>query len=180
MSIMLQDIGYKLVRTFDGDHPSETWEKEFSNGYDKHELLFDTIHGGAWTVECFWQHFERNYDPNVFIPMGFNPNRDDTAGKGTWHMCDIPALDVRECAAIAEHITALEYGRRRGRDLADGGMVPGSYIRPLEEGSICTVPRTSVIFEGQKLTFDEEDSAKFAELVRGHFRKLAGLRGDAE
>ena len=179
MGIMLQDLGYKLVRSFDGEYPSETWEKEFSNGYDKHHLLFDTIHGGAWTVECFWQHFERNDDPNVFIPMGFNPNRDDTAGKGTWYMRDIPALDVRECAAIAEHITALEYGRRMGRDLADGGMLPGSYIRPLEEGSICPVPRTSVIFEGQKLTFDEEDSAKVAELVKGHFRKLAGLRGDA-
>ena len=134
MSIMLHDIGYKLVRSFDGDYPSETWEKEFSNGYDKHELLFDTIHGGAWTVECFWQHFERNDDPNVFIPMGFNPNLDDTAGKGTWYMRDIPALDVRECAAIAEHITALEYERR----------------------------------------------AKFAELVKGNLRKLAGLGGDAE
>lgn len=62
---------------------------------------------------------------------------------------------------------------------ADGGMVPGSYIRPLEEGSICPVPRTSVIFEGQKLTFDSEDSAKFSQLVKGHLRKLAGLRGDA-
>ena len=180
MSIMLQDIGYRLVRSFDGKYPSETWEKEFSNGYEKHHLLFDTIHGGAWTVECFWQHFERNDDPNAFIPMGFNPSSDDTADKGTWHMRDIPALDVRECAAIAEHITALEYERRKGRGLADGGTVPGSYIRPLEEGSICPVTRTSVIFEGQKLTFDEEDSAKFAELVKGHLRKLAGLRGGAE
>lgn len=178
MSIMLQDIGYELVRSFGGKYPSETWEKEFSGGYDKHHLLFDTIHGGAWTVECFWQHFERSDNPNVFIPMGFNPNRDDTAGKGTWHMRDIPALDVRECAAIAEHITALEYERRNGRGLADGGMVPRSYIRPLEEGPICPIPRTSVIFEGQKLTFDDEDSARFAEIVKRHFRKLAGVEVD--
>ena len=50
MSIMLQDLGYKLVRSFDGEYPSETWEKEFSNGYDKHHLLFDTIHGGTSEV----------------------------------------------------------------------------------------------------------------------------------
>ena len=113
MSIMLQDIGYRLVRTYNGKYPFETWEKEFSGGYDKHVLEFDTCHGGAWTVECFYQRFESNDDPNAFIPMGFNPNRDDTAGKGTWHMRGIPALDVRECAAIAEHITALEYERRK-------------------------------------------------------------------
>ena len=178
MGIMLQDLGYKLVRTFDGDYPSETWEKEFSGGYDKHHLLFDTIHGGAWTVECFWQHFERNDDPNVFVPMSFNPSRDDTAGKGTWHMRDIPALDVRECAAIAEHITALEHERRR-KKRAESGTVSGSYIGVDESGSICPIPRANVIFEGQKLTFDEEDSARFVELVKGHFRKLAGLRGDA-
>ena len=127
MSIMLQDIGYELVRTYDGDYPSETWEFVSSSGYDKHVLRFDTIHGGAWTVECFYQYFQRNDDPNVFVPMsfepsrdddrkapmptGFNPSRDDTAGKGTWHMRDIPALDMRECVAIAEHITALEYRR---------------------------------------------------------------------
>ena len=65
-------------------------------------------------------------------------------------------------------------------EYANGGTVSESYIRPAEEGSICPIPRASVIFEGQKLTFDEEDSSKFSELVRGHFRKLAGLRGDAE
>lgn len=61
-------------------------------------------------------------------------------------------------------------------EYANGGTVSESYIRPAEEGSICPTPRASVIFEGQKLTFDAEDSAKFAELVKGHFRKLGGLR----
>ena len=60
------------------------------------------------------------------------------------------------------------------------GTVSETYIDGGESGSICPIPRTSVIFEGQKLTFDEEDSAKFAEVVKSHFRKLAGLRGDAE
>ena len=58
---------------------------------------------------------------------------------------------------------------------ATGGTVPETYIRTAEEGSICPVPRASVIFEGQKLTFDEEDSKRLMELVKGHFRKLAGL-----
>lgn len=177
MGIMLQDKGYKLVRSFDGKYPSEEWEKEFSGGYDKHVLLFDTIHGGAWTVECFWQHFERNDDPNVFVPMGFNPNRNDSAGKGTWHMSDIPALDVRECVAIAEHIKALEYERRKKKGgYAEGGTVSENYIDGGESGSICPIPRTSVIFEGQKLTFDAEDSEKLRQLIDGHFRKLGGLR----
>ena len=58
---------------------------------------------------------------------------------------------------------------------ADGGMVSETYIRPAEEGSICPAPMTSVIFNGQKLTFDDDDSARFAEIVKRHFRKLAGL-----
>ena len=61
-------------------------------------------------------------------------------------------------------------------DYANGGTVPESYIRPSEKGSICPIPRASVIFEGQKLTFDAEDSEKFRQLVDGHFRKLGGLR----
>lgn len=57
----------------------------------------------------------------------------------------------------------------------DGGTVSGTYIRPAEEGPTCPMPKASVIFEGQKLTFDDEDSAKFVEIVKRHFRKLAGL-----
>ena len=63
----------------------------------------------------------------------------------------------------------------RTETCADGGTVSETYIRPAEEGSICPMPRASVIFEGQKLTFDEEDSARFAEIVKRHLRKLAGL-----
>ena len=76
---------------------------------------------------------------------------------------------------------------KKGRELlhggppyAKGGKVSGTYIDGGESGSICPIPRANVIFEGQKLTFDGEESAKFAELVKGHFHKLAGLRGDAE
>ena len=70
---------------------------------------------------------------------------------------------------------------RYGMPYAEGGTVSETYIHGGESGSICPVPRANVIFDGQKLTFDEEDSAKFAELVNAHFRKLAGLdRGDAE
>ena len=58
---------------------------------------------------------------------------------------------------------------------ADGGTAPETCIQPTEEGSICPIPRASVIFEGQKLTFDDEDSARFAEIVKRHLRKLAGL-----
>ena len=61
---------------------------------------------------------------------------------------------------------------------ADGGTVSETCIRPAEEGSICPIPRASVIFEGQKLTFDEEDSAGFAEIVERHLRKLAGVEVD--
>lgn len=59
---------------------------------------------------------------------------------------------------------------------AQGGTVPESYIRPGEEGPICPIPRASVIFEGQKLTFDTEDSEILRQLVERHFRKLGGLR----
>jgi len=62
---------------------------------------------------------------------------------------------------------------------ADGGTVSETYIRPAEEGPTCPMPRASVIFEGQKLTFDEEDSARFAEIVKRHLRKMAGLEEDA-
>ena len=61
------------------------------------------------------------------------------------------------------------------RKLAGGGVVPESCIRIEEEGSICPIPRASVIFEGQKFTFDDEDSARFMEIVERHLRKLAGL-----
>ncbi len=61
-------------------------------------------------------------------------------------------------------------------EYANGGAVSESYIRPAEEGSICPTPRASVIFEGQKLTFDAEDSEKLRQLIDGHFRKLGGLR----
>lgn len=67
-----------------------------------------------------------------------------------------------------------------GRELANDRAVSKTYIDNGESGSIRPVPKVHVIFDGSKLTFDEEDSAKFVELVRGHFRKLAGLRGDAK
>ena len=75
--------------------------------------------------------------------------------------CDM-WLEVREVSAWQEAC-------------ADGGMIAETYIPPAEEGQICPMPKASVIFEGQKLTFDDEDSAKFAEIVKRHFRKLAGL-----
>ena len=56
---------------------------------------------------------------------------------------------------------------------AEGGVVPESYIRTEEEGSICPVPKASVIFEGQKLTFDAEDSEKLCQLIDEHLRKEA-------
>lgn len=62
---------------------------------------------------------------------------------------------------------------------AEGGTVRGNYIHAGEEGSTCPIPRASVIFEGQKLTFDAEDSEILRQLVERHFRKLAGL-GDGE
>ena len=62
---------------------------------------------------------------------------------------------------------------------ADGGTVSETCIRPAEEGSICLIPRASVIFEGQKFTFDAEDSERFAKLLEGHLRKLAGVEVDA-
>lgn len=58
---------------------------------------------------------------------------------------------------------------------ADGGIVTETYIQPVEEGSVCPIPRASVIFEGQKLTFDEEESKRLAEIVERHLRKVAGL-----
>ena len=66
----------------------------------------------------------------------------------------------------------------RTETCADGGTVSETYIRPAEEGSICPMPRASVIFEWQKLTFDEEDSARFAEIVKRHLHKLAGVEVD--
>ena len=61
------------------------------------------------------------------------------------------------------------------KELAVGGVVPESYIRTAEEGSVCPTPRASVIFEGQKFTFDAEDSERFVGLLERHLRKLAGV-----
>lgn len=61
-------------------------------------------------------------------------------------------------------------------EYANGGVVSENHIQPTEEGSICLISRASVIFEGQKLTFDAEDSEKFMQFVERHFRKLGGLR----
>lgn len=58
---------------------------------------------------------------------------------------------------------------------ADGGMAPETYIRPAEESPVCPIPRASVIFEGQKFTFDAEDSERFAKLLEMHLSKLAGI-----
>lgn len=95
----------------------------------------------------------------------------------------VSALDVDEGYLVSEDELECipNYCPRCSEKLfAEGGTVSETYIDGGESGSICPIPRANVIFEGQKLTFDSEDSAKFAELVRGHFRKLAGLRGDAE
>jgi len=62
---------------------------------------------------------------------------------------------------------------------ADGGTVSETYIRPAEEGTTRPMPRVSVIFEGQKLTFDAEDSERFAKLLERHLRKLAGVEVDS-
>ena len=78
--------------------------------------------------------------------------------------------------AIADELNAVTGGGTC--EFAEGGTVSRNYINSGEEGSICPIPRASVIFEGQKLTFDSEDSEKLVKLVEGHFRKLAGL-GDA-
>ncbi len=61
------------------------------------------------------------------------------------------------------------------KELASGGVVAESYIRTAEEGSVCPIPKASVIFEGQKFTFDAEDSERFAKLLERHLRKLAGV-----
>lgn len=63
---------------------------------------------------------------------------------------------------------------------AEGGTVPKTYIGGAKSGSICPIPRANVIFEGQKFAFDEEDSAKFMEIVKSHLRKLTCMRGDVE
>jgi len=70
---------------------------------------------------------------------------------------------------------------KRMRELgvvSDGGVVSESYIRSAEEGSICPVPKASVIFDGQKFTFDSEDSERFAKLLERHLRKLAEVEVD--
>lgn len=64
------------------------------------------------------------------------------------------------------------------KELSHGGMVDRSYIHASEDGSVCPIPKVSVTFEGRKFTFDSEDSEKFAKLIRGHLRKLAGLAVD--
>lgn len=61
-------------------------------------------------------------------------------------------------------------------EYASGGTVSETYIGVGESGSTCPIPRANVIFEGQKLTFDTEDSEKLRQLIDGHFRKLGGLR----
>lgn len=64
------------------------------------------------------------------------------------------------------------------KELPHGGLVTENYIRPSEEGSICPYPNASVTFEGQKFTFDSEDSELFAKLLERHLRKLAGVEVD--
>lgn len=61
------------------------------------------------------------------------------------------------------------------KELLHGGTVAESYICSAEEGSVFPIPRASVIFDGQKFTFDAEDSERFTKLLERHLRKLAGL-----
>lgn len=70
--------------------------------------------------------------------------------------------ECKECGAFVDNMPPY----------AEGGVVPEGYIRIEEEGSICPVPKASVIFEGQKLTFDSEDSEKLRQLIDEHVRKV--------
>lgn len=63
-------------------------------------------------------------------------------------------------------------------EYANGGTVPETYIGVGESGSTCPIPRANVIFAGQKLTFDTEDSEILRQLVERHFRKLGGLASE--
>lgn len=80
---------------------------------------------------------------------------------------------IRECDTWLE---VREVGP--WKELASGGVVSESYIRQAEEGSVCPVPSASVIFEGQKFTFDAEDSERFTKLLERHLRKCAGFGED--
>ena len=94
----------------------------------------------------------------------------------TVYLCDVcerNGMSEAEGAAISE--AYKRYNEAMGEVSTDGVMAPETYTRPSEEGSIGPIPRASVIFEGQKFTFDDEDSARFAEILKRHIRKLAGL-----
>lgn len=85
------------------------------------------------------------------------------------------------CRECDENFYAIEAWNTRTPEQAiaatfgSNAKASRNYIGVSEEGSICPIPRASVVFEGQKLTFDAEDSEKFAKLIEGHLRKLAGL-----
>lgn len=83
----------------------------------------------------------------------------------------------KECAAEHEQLANWLTDLRMHREskLTVGGMASGNDIHGGEEGSMCPTTHASVIYEGQKLTFDQEDSEAFARLIERHFRKLAGL-----
>ena len=113
--------------------------------------------------------------------------RQNWQGNETDEEREAAALDrlseYKKCArifyGIKETDTWLEV-REVGpwKELAHGGVASESYIRPAEEGSVCPAPRVSVTFEGHKFTFDAEDSERFAKLLEGHLRKLAGIEVD--
>lgn len=94
----------------------------------------------------------------------------------TVYLCDIcerNGMSASEGTAISE--AYRRYNEAMGEVSADEGIATETYTRPSEEGPIGPIPRASVIFEGQKFTFDDEDSARFAEILKRHIRKLAGL-----
>lgn len=115
MSKPLIGLGYKPKYRHDGRYPSEKWERITSHGYDVQELIFDTIHGGPWTFECYAKRFILDSECNWTTQerIEFNPASRDfiSCTTGKW-MREPVVLTADECMAISDHISMLERKRK--------------------------------------------------------------------
>ena len=115
MAKTLEELGYWLKQDFrDTEHPSMTYEKTYMGGYQKSTFIFDTIHGGRWTFECYYLEFcfNRECDWTPQQREGFNPASKSFIGcnVGSWHRVE-PVLTAEECRAVADLIERLERER---------------------------------------------------------------------
>ena len=115
MAKTLEELGYGMKRDLrDTERPSMTYVKTYTGGYQRSTFIFDTIHGGRWTFECYYSefHFNSKCDWTPQQREGFNPAAKSfiSCNVGSWRRVE-PVLTAEECRAVADLIERLERER---------------------------------------------------------------------